>query len=219
MWCVGALTQEYRDRMYNLLELYNRPYREEAPVICVDEKSKQLLEEAYPVLPMRSGTPLKQDYEYKRVGTRNLFVAVEPKGNRRKVEVTERRTKVDFVHFIRSLLEGLYAKARKVHLVLDNLNTHFRACFDEVLGQAQAATLLKRVVFHYTPKHASWLNMAEIEISALHRQCLDRRIGKHDTLVREVNAWQQRRNAEQCGIQWTFTREKADLKMASHFVT
>lgn len=161
----------------------------------------------------------KQDYEYERAGTCNLFVAVEPKGKRRVVEVTARRTKADFVSFVRGLLEHSYAGARKIHLVLDNLNTHFRASFEEVLGRSAATALLRRVQFHHTPKHASWLNMAEIEIGILERQCLGRRRMDQATVTREVDAWQRRRNAQRCGIEWTFTRQDADRKLGRHYVS
>jgi hypothetical protein len=218
MWCIGTMTQSYQQRMYDLLDLYARPFRAGEPVICVDEKSKQLHKEAHVPLPMRPGMACRQDYEYKRNGTCNLFVAVEPKGGRRTVLVTDRRTKPDFVAFIRYLLEEVYATANRVHLVLDNLNTHFRKCFDDVLGQKQANELLRRVVFHYTPKHASWLNMAEIEIGALDRQCLDRRMPDRATIVAEVDAWQHRRNADEKRIAWSFTRQDADEKMARHYV-
>jgi hypothetical protein len=219
MWCIGMLTEEYRKRMYELLELYARPYRQSEPVICIDEKSKQLLRDSRPPLAMKPAVPAKYDYEYVRAGTCNVFVAVEPKGGRRIVEITERRTKPEFVGFVQQLLERTYASAKTVHLVLDNLNTHFRSCFDEVLGQAAARTLLRRVQFHHTPKHASWLNMAEIEISILDRQCLGRRLMDRATAEREVNAWQRRRNAEGRGINWTFTRHDADRKMRRHYVS
>ena len=145
---------------------------------------------------MKPGALAKYDYEYVREGTCNVYVAVEPKGGRRVVKVTERRTKPDFVAFVQHLLERSYASARKVHLVLDNLNTHFRSCFDEVLGAPGARRLLRRVQFHHTPKHASWLNMAEIEISILDRQCLGRRLMDRVTARREVNSWRRQRNAE-----------------------
>jgi transposase len=170
-------------------------------------------------LPIKPGTPVKQDYEYVRAGTCNLFVAVEPKGARRTVVVTDRRTKSDFVAFVRHLLEHVYAKARRIHLVMDNLNIHFRKCFEEVLGGKKAQALLRRVVFHYTPKHASWLNMAEIEIGILERQCLDRRLSDRAILTAEVDVWQQRRNADRRGIEWRFTRQDADRKMGRHYVS
>ena len=219
MWCIGKLTAEYRQRMYALLDLYALPFRAEQPIVCLDEKSKQLIEESRAPLPMRAGMPERQDYEYERAGTCNLFVAVEPKGGRRTVLVTDHRAKADFVAFVQYLLEQVYAKARRVHLVMDNLNTHFRKCFDDVLGVKRAKVLLRRVVFHYTPKHASWLNMAEIEIGILDRQCLDRRLPNRNAIVTEVDAWQLRRNADQQGIAWSFTRQDADAKLAKHYIS
>ena len=219
MWCIGALTDEYRARMYALLELYARPISKAEPVICIDEKSLQLIAHSRSPLPMAVNSPIKNDYEYVRNGTTNLFVAVEPKGGQRIVSVTNRRGKVDFVAFIQELLSGAYAKARRIHLVLDNLNTHFRKCFDDVLGTRAATKLLRRVEFHYTPKHASWLNMAEIEIGILSRQCLDRRIANLELLKSEVAAWQQVRNDEKRTIEWNFTRQEADKKLSHHYVS
>lgn len=218
MWCIGTLTGEYRQRMYALLALYGRPFDRREPVLCIDEKSLQLLAASRAPLPMAPGAIAKDDYEYVRRGTRNLFVAVEPKAGRRLVTVTEQRGKVDFVSFVTTLLGGAYAAARRIHLVLDNLNTHFRKCFDDVLGRRAADRLLRRVQFHYTPKHASWLNMAEIEIGILTRQCLDRRLADAQTLQREVDHWQQARNAERRTIEWTFTRQDADRKLSRHYV-
>ena len=219
MWCIGRLTEEYRDRMYDLRDLYGRPFRRREPVVCLDEKSKQLLKDSRVPLPIRPGMPVRQDYEYVRSGTCNVFVAVEPKGGRRTVLVTDRRTKPDFVAFVQHLLEQVYAKAHRVHLVMDNLNTHFRKSFEEVLGVKAAKKLLRRAVFHYTPKHASWLNMAEIEIGVLDRQCLNRRLPDRDAIVAEVDAWQQRRNDDQRRIEWSFTRQDADRKLAQHYVS
>jgi hypothetical protein len=219
MWCIGRITAEYRERMYDLLELYAQPYNSAEPVVCLDEKSKQLLKQTRSPLPATAGQIAKEDYEYKRAGTRNLFVAVEPKGGHREVEVTGRRTKSDFVAFVRFLALEVYAQARKIHLVLDNLNTHFRASFEQVLGMEEAAVFLSRLEFHYTPKHASWLNMAEIEIGILDRQCTGRRIGDETLLCAEVLAWEQRRNQEQRRIDWKFTRQDADRKLARHYVT
>lgn len=219
MWCIGALTEEYRRRMYGLLALYARPLREDEPVVCIDEKSLQLIGHSRKPLAMSAGAPAKHDYEYVRKGTTNLFVAVEPKAGQRSVLVTERRGKVDFVSFVQELLTQTYATARRVHLVLDNLNTHFKKCFEDVLGKRDATKLLRRVRFHYTPKHASWLNMAEIEIGILNRQCLDRRIATPTLLQSEVNAWQIDRNTECKTIQWKFTRQDADRKLSRHYVS
>jgi hypothetical protein len=219
MWCIGVLNAEYRSRMYDLLELYAKPLCHKEPVICIDEKSLQLIGHSRQPLPMAPHAPTKEDYEYTRHGTTNLFVAVQPKAGQRIVRATERRTKADFVAFIGELLTGAYAKARRIHLVLDNLNIHFRKCFEDVLGKRPAARLLRRVVFHYTPKHASWLNMAEIEIGILSRQCLNRRIQNRDLLEREVSAWEQDRNECKRTIEWSFTRQDADRKLGSHYVS
>ena len=218
MWCIGVLTEEYRRRMYALLELYARPLSRAEPVICIDEKSLQLIGHSRMPLPMTGCAHAKHDYEYTRHGTTNLFVAVQPKAGQRVVSVTPHRGKADFVAFIGELLTTTYAKARRVHLVLDNLNTHFRKCFDDVLGARAAAQLLRRVEFHYTPKHASWLNMAEIEIGILTRQCLSRRIDSRQFLRNEVDAWQQARNALGRTIEWKFTRQDADHKLSPHYV-
>jgi hypothetical protein len=219
MWCIGVLNADYRGRMYDLLELYARPYCEHEPVVCIDEKSKQLLKDARSGLSIQPGVPAKDDYEYVRAGTCNVFVALEPKGKRRVVRVTQQRTKPQFVAFVQRLLERTYRSARKVHLVMDNLNTHFRSSFEQVLGRAPAAALLRRVQFHYTPKHASWLNMAEIEIGILERRCLARRLMDRAQVDREVSAWQRRRNTQRRGIEWTFTRQDADRKLSRHYVS
>jgi hypothetical protein len=218
MWCIGQIGAEYRQRMYELLALYGRRFDPRQPVVCVDEKSLQLADHSRPPLPMGPGAPAKDDYEYVRRGTSNLFVAVEPQAGRRTVAVTARRCKTDFVAFIGSLLSGAYATARRVHIVLDNLNIHLRKSFDDVLGREAAQALLARVRFHYTPKHASWLNMAEIEIGTLTRQGLNRRLPNRQTLVHEVECWQRDRNAMRATIAWTFTRQDADRKLGRHYV-
>jgi len=218
MWCIGRITAEYRERMYDLLALYAKPYDPAEPVVCLDEKSKQLLEQTRTPLPAAPGQIAKEDYEYRRAGTRNLFVAVEPKAGHREVEVTSRRRKPDFVAFVQFLVLVVYPQAQKIHVVLDNLNTHFRASFEEVMGMEAAAAFLARVQFHYTPKHASWLNMAEIEIGILDRQCIGRRMGSESRLRSEVLAWQQRRNQAHDRIDWKFTRQDADLKLSRHYV-
>ena len=219
MWCIGVLSDEYRRRMYALLELYARPMSRSEPVICIDEKSLQLIGDSGEPMSMAPHRPTKLDYEYVRNGTINMFVAAEPKAGVRVVSVTAHRGKTDIVAFIDELLTGAYARARRIHLVLDNLNTHFRKCFDDVLGSIAANKLLRRVEFHYTPKHASWLNMAEIEIGVLSRQCLDRRIPDRDALRTEVDAWQQARNAQRRTIEWRFTRQDAGRKLGRHYVS
>ncbi|MBW4553202.1 MAG: transposase [Aphanocapsa sp. GSE-SYN-MK-11-07L] len=158
------------------------------------------------------------DFEYERIGVRNLFVAVEPLAGWRQVQVTGQRKKADFVHFIRHLLPGRYRHAKIVHLVVDNLNIHFASAFVDVLGAKRAERLLRRVQFHYTPKHGSWLNMAEIEIGILDKQCLNRRIPTETELVDQVNAWKMPRNRLRKTIDWRFTQQDADLKLGGHYV-
>lgn len=218
MWCIGKLTPQYRTRMYDVLDLYGLPYDPDEPVVCMDEKSKQLLADTRVPLACKPGAASKHDYEYERRGTRNLFVAVEPLAGWRQVQVTAHRKKPDFVRFIGQLLQGRYRRAKKVHIVLDNLNTHFAKSFVEVLGEKRAAKLLSRIEFHYTPVHGSWLNMAEIEIGILDKQCLDRRLPTAEKMVAEVKAWQRKRNRQRKTIDWTFTKEKADKKLGKHYV-
>jgi hypothetical protein len=223
MWCIATLTSEYRKRMYHLLALYARPARKDEPVICVDEKSVQLLADSRAPVPMRPGRLRKQDYEYVRRGTVNLFVAVEPKAGRREVVITDRRGKIEFVAFVQHLLNTTYKSARRLHLVVDNLNTHFKKSFVDVLGKREAAKVLRRVRFHYTPKHASWLNMAEIEIGVLTRQCLNRRFSLAENaraeLESHVRVWKGRRNTQRKPMCWRFTRKKADMKLGHRYVS
>lgn len=218
MWCIGQLTEQYRQRMYDLLDLYQQPYNKDEPVVCVDEKSKQLIAPQQPDIGIQPGQTQKFDYEYERRGTRNLFVAVEPLAGWRQVQVTTHRKKPDFVAFIRHLLQGRYRCAKKVHVVVDNLNTHFAKGFIEVLGQKRAQSLLRRIEFHYTPKHGSWLNMAEIEIASLSKQCLNGRIATEAELVAHVQAWQTYRNRKRKTIEWKFTRQHADKRLGNHYV-
>jgi len=219
MWCIAEITAEYRERMYDLLELYAKPYDAEVPVICVDEKSKQLLGHGKRTpLPMKPGKLAKEDYEYVRNGTRNIFVAVEPRGGKRIAQVTRKRKKKDFVAFIQHLAKNVYASAKKIRIVLDNLNTHFVGSFIEILGEKQAKIFLRRIEFYYTPKHASWLNMAEIEIGVMDRQCLNRRLPSETMMQTEVAAWEHQRNLEKRMIEWTFTRQDADRKLSRHYV-
>ena len=205
--------------MYALCDLYARPYDPQQPVVCVDEKSKQLLAASWPALEAKLGQVAKEDYEYKRQGTRNIFVAVEPKGGHREVAVAARRTKADFFQFICGLLNIVYATVQVFHLVMDNLNTHFRSSFEKVLGKEASAIALGRIEFHYTPKHASWLNMAELEIGIMEKQCTGRQIQDAGALANEIVVWQHRQNVEKRGINWTFTREKADEKLGRHYIT
>ena len=215
MWCVGEMDAEYRKRMYSLLKLYAKAYDPQNPVICFDEKSKQLL--GYAKKPL-TGKITREDYHYVRNGTRNIFMAVEPKAGLRHTEVTRYRRKEDFAEFIRRLTDEKYPRVRKIHLVMDNLNTHNESSFYETFTKKEAKRILKRIKFHYTPKHASWLNMAEIEIGIMDKQCLDRRIPGGYTLKRQIAVWQGKRNFEKAKILWTLTKDKADKKLAKYYI-
>lgn len=217
MWCIAKITPEYRKRMYDLLNLYEKPYNPKHPVICIDEKSKQLIGENRIPIPMKPGSPVKYDYEYKRNGTRNIFVAVEPKAGKRKIQVTKRRTKKDFAKFVQELIKD-YSEAIKIHIVLDNLNTHFESSFYETFNKKEAKRILKRIEFHYTPKHASWLNMAEIEINILSNQCIAWRIPTEEQLIKQIIPWEQQRNKEEKKIIWKFTKQDADNKLSQHYI-
>lgn len=191
--------------MEDVLEVYTRPYDPQRPVVCFDEASKQLVADVTPPLPLQAGQPARVDYEYERCGTANLFLVFEPLAGRRRLTVTERRTAVDFAQMIRVLVDELYASTEKVVLVLDNLNTHTPAALYEAFEPAEARRLLERLEIHHTPTHASWLNMAETELSVLARQCLDRRIPEREILVAEVAAWEEQRNAAVVKVDWQFT--------------
>lgn len=219
MWCIQVITEEYKTRMYRLLELYKQPYDPSQPMICMDEKSKQLLEDNRQPLKARPGSLEKYDYEYKRKGTCNIFVAVEPKGGKRVVKVTDTRTKKDFAEFVEELVEIYFAKAKYIQLILDNLNTHFEGSLIETFGKRKAQRLLKRIRFIYTPKHASWLNMAEIEINIMDRQCTGGRIACKETLESNVSIWSKERNKNKSKIEWKFTRQDADKKLSKHYVS
>jgi len=199
--------------MEDVLAVYHRPYDPRFPQVCMDETSKQLVGETRTPLPAAPGRRARIDYEYARHGVRNLFVFVEPLRGWRHVRVTERRTKADWAHAIQDLVDVHYPAAERIVLVLDNLNTHVGAALYEAFPPAEARRLLDRLELHYTPPHGSWLNMAEIELSVLSRQCLDRRIPDHDTLVQEVAAWETRRNAHHTTISWRFTTADARIKL------
>ena len=199
--------------MEEVLAVFHRPYDARRPQVCMDETTKHLVGETRTPLPAQPGRPARIDDEYVRRGVRNLFLWVEPLAGRRHVQVTQRRTKADWARFMRDLVEVHYPDAERVVLVLDNLNTHVPAALYETFPPAEARRILDRLELHYTPKHGSWLNMAEIELSVLARQCLDRRIGDADTLVREVATWEARRNARRTPIHWRFTTTDARIKL------
>lgn len=199
--------------MEDTLSVYVLPYEERYPQLCMDEISKQLVSEKREPLPVQPGEAECYDYEYERQGVRNIFIVCEPLTGRRYTKVTEHRTKRDWAEFIREVVDVHYPQAEKVRLVLDNLNTHTLVALYETFEPEQARRLVEKLELHYTPKHGSWLNMAEIELSVLSRQCLDRRIGNEDELKREVTAWQQRRNTSEATINWRFTTQDARIKL------
>jgi transposase len=204
---------EFVCAMEDVLEVYTRPYDPARPVVCLDEISKQLVAETRTPRPAEPGQPARVDYEYERCGTANLFMTCEPLAGHRDVTVTERRTAVDFAREVRDLLQVRYPHAERVVLVMDNLNTHKPAALYEAFEPALARSLIERLEIHHTPKHGSWLNMAEIELSILSRQCLDRRIPDADTLTQEVAAWEQARNANTQPVNWRFTTPDARIKL------
>ena len=213
-WCIPPKSNaEFVCQMEEVLSVYTRPYDERRPQVCVDEMSKQLISETRLPIPMQPGQLECSDYEYERHGTCNLFVACEPLAGQRFLQVTEYRTKADFARFIRDLVDVRYPLADVIVLVMDNLNTHTPAALYEVFEPAEARRLIDKLEIHYTPKHGSWLNMAEIEFSVLTRQCLDRRIGSRTELEREVTAWQTKRNGQSVGINWRFTTADARIKL------
>lgn len=204
--------------MYDVLGLYEEKYYSEQPLVCLDEKPKQLIMDKRMPIPMKSGSPEKYDYEYVRNGTANIFVATEFKAGKRVTQVTKRRTMKDFALFVKMLVDEVYPNVEVIRLVTDNLNTHKEKAFYETFSKDEAERILSKIEFHYTPKHASWLNIAEIEINVMDIECTGRRIGDMETLDREVNAWTERRNEQKKMINWKFTREKADKKMSKYYV-
>jgi DDE superfamily endonuclease len=200
--------------MEDVLEVYTLPYDPAYPQVCMDELCKQLVGETRVPVPPAPGQPARFDYEYERLGVANLFLFFEPLAGRRHLEVTERRTKQDWAYAVRDLVDVHYPDALKIRLVLDNLNTHVGGALYETFSPAEARRILSRLELHYTPKHGSWLNMAESELSILSRQCLDRRIADTAPLAREVAAWAARRNSAQATMDWRFTTADARIKLA-----
>jgi len=214
MWCIPPEQNAgFVCAMENVLETYQKPYDPDSPVVCMDETSKQLVAETrVPVAP-EPGRVTRYDYEYERNGTANIFMFTEPLTGWRKVSVTDRRTKVDWAHQVRDLLDVRYADAKLVTLVMDNLNTHKLASLYEAFEPTEARRLIDRIEIVYTPKHGSWLDIAEIELNVLARQCLSRRIADKATLVKEVAAWEEERNGKQKGVDWQFTTADARIKL------
>ncbi len=204
---------EFVCAMEDVLEVYTRPYDPQRPVVCLDEASKQLVAETRVPIPAAPGKLERIDYEYERKGTANLFMVFEPLVGQRQVTVTARRTAIDFAHVVRNVVEVHYPQADTIVLVMDNLNTHKPAALYEAFEPAEARRLLERLEIHHTPKHGSWLNMAETELSVLATQCLDRRLPDKEPLTREVAAWERQRNTAKCRIDWQFTTQDARIKL------
>jgi transposase len=219
-WCIPPQANgEFVARMEAMLALYHRPYDPQRPLICLDEKSKELHGEIGEPLPTQPGKPARQDYEYVRNGTANLFLWFEPLAGRRQGKVTERRTKQDWAQMVRELVDVHYPEAETIVLAMDNLNTHTLGALYETFEPAEARRIAAKLEIHYTPKHGSWLNMAEIELSILGRQCLNRRIPDRETLQREVAAWEAERNERAAKMEWRFTATDARIKLKHLYPT
>ena len=213
MWCIPQVDGEYVARMEDVLDLYAEPPDSKRPVVCFDESPVQLIGETRQPIPAMPGQLERYDCEYKRNGTANLFILLDVHRSWRRVKVTDSRAAVDFAACMRELCDVHFPKAERIRVVLDNLSTHSAGALYQAFPAAEARRMLRRLEFHYTPKHASWLNMVEIEIGVLRSQCLDRRIASKARLIAEVAAWERHRNASGARIQWMFTTYKARAKM------
>lgn len=199
--------------MEDVLDVYKRPYNPKRPMVCLDETSKQLIGETRIPVIASPGQPVRYDYEYKRNGVANLFMIFEPLIGKRRVKVTERRTKIDWAYCVREMVDQIYPDAEQIVLVMDNLNTHNKSSLYEAFKPAQAKRIADKLEIHYTPKHGSWLDMAEIELGILSRQCLSRRIENMDQLEKEALAWETNRNAKKEKVNWQFTTADARIKL------
>jgi hypothetical protein len=199
--------------MEEVLDLYQRPYDPRCPLVNMDEKPVQLIQETRTPLPAKPGKPQRYDYDYERVGTAHVFLFTEPLTGWRTLDIAEHRTAVDWAHQIKHLLDNCYPDADKVLLVCDHLNTHKLASLSEAFAPQEARRLARRLELHHTPKHGSWLNIAEIALSVLTKQCLARRIAAIDTLRQETKAWEHERNAKQTGVDWQFTTADARIRL------
>lgn len=207
------MNAEFVCKMEDVLDIYKMPYDEKKPLVCMDEASKQLIKETRQSLPMKSGVAERYDTEYERNGACNIFIAFEPLKGRRRIKITDQRKKTDWALFIKELVDEDYPDVEKIVLVMDNLNTHAGSSLYETFTPKEAKRILDRLEIHYTPKHGSWLNMAEIELSHLSRQCLDQRIPDKTTIIKEVAAWCEERNKSQAVVDWQFTTDDARIKL------
>jgi transposase len=219
MWCIAKIDGDYIARMEDLLDLYAEPHDPKRPVVCFDESPIQLIGEVRVPITPKPGKRYRYDSEYKRNGTANLFVMVDANRSWRKVKVTDRRANQDFAVCMRDLADVDYPHADKIRVVMDNLSTHTASAIYQTFPAVEARRILRRLEFHYTPRHASWLNMVEIEIGVIRRQCLDRRIDSRDRLETEVRAWERRRTESDARIRWMFSTNQARLKMAKSYPT
>ena len=214
MWCIPPRQSgDFVAAMEDVLSIYKTRYNQRRPVVCFDETSKQLVDETRQPIACRPAAPSRIDYEYRRCGTANIFMMFEPLACWRHVKVTERRTRVDFAHCMRELVDEWYPDVTKIVLVMDNLNTHTIGSLYEAFSPSEAFRIAKKLEIHYTPKHGSWLNMAEIEIGALSRQCTNRRIASTERLVEEIAAWEHARNKNSQTANWQFTTKDARIKL------
>lgn len=211
-WCIPEASAEFVAKMEEVLDVYERPYDPARPVVCIDEMNRQLVEETR--IPCESGHPEKVDSEYVRKGVMDVFMIAEPLAGRRATVVTEKRTAVDFAHILQYTADILYPLAEKIVLVMDNLNTHTAASLYKAFEPKEAHRLAERFEWHYTPKHGSWLNMAEIELSVLSRQALAKPKPDQDSFTRAVSSWTLKRNIEHRKIDWQFTTSDARIKLA-----
>ena len=218
MWCINEIDAEYRRCMYDVLDLYEKPYDPKRPQVCLDEKPKQLIGEKRNPIPMKPGSCEKTDYEYVRNGTANIFVAVDFKAGKRITQVTNQRTMKDFAMFVKKVVDEGFPDAEVIELICDNLNTHKPKSFYEKFNKQEAERILNKIEFHHTPKHASWLNAAEIEINVMDTECTGKRIPNKEKLSSEVAAWTKRRNEQKKKINWRFTKKKADEKLSKYYV-
>jgi hypothetical protein len=199
--------------MEDVLDVYKRPYDPRRPQVCLDERPKQLVAEVRNPLPVSADYPARHDYEYRRNGVANIFMMFEPLAGKRYVKVTQRRTKTDWAECVRILVDEIYPRAEKIVLVMDNLNTHTKASLYEAFEPVEAKRIADKLEIHYTPKHGSWLNMAEIEMSVMARQCLAERMGTTERLETEVMAWAEKRNVKEAKVDWRFTTADARIKL------
>jgi hypothetical protein len=218
MWCIAKIDSEYQRRMFRILKLYSEDYNPKYPIICFDEKQKYLISDLKENIPMKPGISGKYDYTYKVTGSTNIFVAVDFNGGKRDIMVTDRRTKKDFAMYIKHLVDNVFPNAKKLRIIMDNLNTHTYRAILETFEFQEAVRLISKINIIPTPKHASWLNIAEIEINVMDTQCTGRRISDKKLLISETTAYMNNRNQNKSKINWNFTKEDADKKLSKYYV-